>query len=324
VAEEKHSRQKYFIIFLTGIVSLVVGVLSALIANYLTQERLSLAYNVSMAEFADDSGQEVGIVSIAISNLGRKEIEDLEGTFDFGDAVITRFQHEGVPADSIQLSKEDFILDFSLPFLNKDESFFIQILVEPQGGGLAAPEIMLRGKGVTGEALGVEDSKIGNGSGAVAIVAPFFTVLAGTSMVILLRKNKGSLLSAGQQGDEFAYLLGLNGFIVEANQLRKSSRDHTYWALSDSFTERLFADSSTNPEKLMRGVTVLNQTIEYSGGMASRSKAIIQFNAARIAKQAEQLEVAAALLEKARSSHSQEVQLRLKIDSKFSETMTQP
>jgi hypothetical protein len=312
--DKDNSSSKYFLVFITGIVSLVVGVASALITNHLTRERLGLTYNVTSATFSDDSGQRVGIVAVSFVNSGKKEIESLQGQIDLKDALLTRFQHEGALPTSISASSTKTGVTFEMPFLNANEEISLQLLIEPQKETLASPDIDIRGKGIIGELQDAGTQSKDKKNNLSVIIAPLSTLLAAIMMSFVFRRKRGSIFSGGEQRDEFAYILGLNGFLKEATLLRNSSRDHTYWALSDSFSERLIMNHAQDADVLKKGVNVLQQTIEYGQNMAPRSIAIVLLNAARLAILAKESSVASSLLKKAREAHSSEVEERLKID----------
>jgi hypothetical protein len=315
--DEKEPTQKYALILITGVVSLAVGVASALITNYLTKERLGITYSITTAKFADAAGQKVGIIAVRVTNTGRKEIENLQGQIELENAQLTRHQHEGMLASSIKSTASENRLAFEMPFLNSDESFSVQLLVEPKNDQLQSPRVELRGKGVIGKQATPDDlNRDAKTSALSTVVAPLSTMLATLSMFYLLSSRRASIMNRGEQRDEFAYLLALNGFGSEADRLRESSRDYSYWALSDSFTEGILIANSDD-EILKRGVTVLRQTLEYAESIAPRSKAIINLNAARLAIKANDSKLAAELLASAEKDHSSEVRHRLQIDNEL-------
>jgi len=317
MAEKSEDSTKYLIILVTGLVSLVVGVVSALLINYLTEKRLVLSYDITSIEVFEGKTQKIGLIALQVINSGSREIEDIQCRVVLSEAELTEPRSSGIPPSAITVNHTKTDLDAKISFLNAGESFSLQMLVEPLNITLPEPNIEIRGKGVVGVRKGKEKELDTSLKLFMPISASLMTILTVfvTLFVLRSRRGMGSPFSDNPQRDEFAYLLGINGFVTEANFLRDSNRNHTYWALSDMFTERILSNNAKEPEVLKRGARVLEQLIDYSSGMAAISKAIIKLNAARLASLSGDEQNAVELLKSARSKHKTIVEQRLKIDA---------
>ncbi len=327
MSEESKKRTKFFTIFAAGAISLVVGVSSALLVNYFTEKRLELIYDITSAEVFEDNSQKIGILAIQISNIGRKEIENVQCRIVLKEAKITKHRSTGIPPASLTVTAFASELNAEIPFLNPKESFSLQLLVQPEGSTLLEPKLEIRGKGIIGTRKSLKEGTENKYAKATIFFGSFATILALYLSLSVIRRTRpsafdvvlprASALSEEDQRDEFAYLLGINGFITEANILRKSSRDQRYWSLADSFTQQLMAIRPQDTEALGSAVRVLEQLLEYSEGMAPSSKAIVKLNAALLAQASGSDAKAANLVHEARECHSLTVGQRLKVDNRL-------
>jgi hypothetical protein len=317
MTEESKDRPKIFTIIVTGVVSLVVGVASALLINYFTEKRLELTYDITSAEVFEDQNQKIGILAIQISNTGRKEIEDVHCRILLNKATLVKYRSKGIPPTSITVSNNTSELNAKTPYLNPNEAFSLQLLVQPEESTLKEPIIEIRGKGITASRKSLEDVWTKKKVSATAFLTPIATILAASLTLFIIRRKRGALFSGGEQRDEFAYLLSANGFIAEASILRESSRNHSYWSLSDYFTEQLLSKSPNDKEALSRAVHVLEQLLAYSENMAPSSKAIVNLNAAYLAQIAGDEVKATDLLREARKCHASVVSQRMKLDNRL-------
>lgn len=314
MAESTEDRPKYFTLAVMGIVSLIVGVCSGLLITYLTEKRLGLIYEVTTLEVFPGKTQNIGIIAIRVSNSGRKEIEDLQCQIELRDAKLTEPRTKGLPPSAITLSHTAEAINAKVPFFNPTESFSLQLLVKPSGDEVSEPKIDIRGKGVVGTEKSAETPEGKTKSPFEAIASALGAVGAGLATMLILRRRGGALFSGPEQRDEFAYLLGLNGFLNEVTELRASSRNHKYWALADAFTEQMLASRDSN--HWQRAANVLEQLLEYSGDtMASSSKAIIQLNIARLALASGNTSKATDLVRQVNKSNHTVVRTRVKLDN---------
>ncbi len=275
---------KFFWIVVAGIVSLVVGISSALLLRHFTNDRPELTYDITSLELFPGQTQKLGIVAIRIENTGRKEIEQLQCRIDIIDAVLKEPRCKGLNAASPKITHDTGHVEVSVPYLNPKEEFSLQLLVEPAKDQLSVPDIDIRGKGIVAVRK-INDPK--RSSGLTEILLPILatiTAALGTVFTGIWRYlNSGDGLGV-EQRDGFAFLLGLHGFAEQAAELRSSPRDYSWWTLADALTERLLQSHSKDEDAIQRGTALLQNLINQHLMMAKPSKAIIYLNLARLAE----------------------------------------
>lgn len=284
MSESSEKQTNYGAILLTGVVALVVGVGSGWIINVITENRLSLEYELTSLEVFEGDQQQIGIVAIRVTNTGKREIEQLHCQVTLTDAKIREVRHEGLPEGTLETETDGNRLIVTSPFLNPTEAFAIQLLVEPVASRLAAPEIEMRGKGVVGHLRRATSPQRSDKPTIQILTAVLATMVTIPAMVTLLRRLRYTGLSvlggSGEQRDDFAFLLELNGFVSQAKALRCMNNDQSYWALSDAFVASVLTLQDQS-DAVRRGAQVLEQLMELHR-IASSSTPIIRLNIARL------------------------------------------
>ena len=119
-------------IVIAGLVSLVIGVGSGWLINYLTEKRAKLTYDVTTQEVFAGEAINLGIFAIRIANEGKKEVEKLSCHLTFPAGEISEIRITGVPESARTVNSSGTDIEVNLPFLNPGENFSIQLLLSGQ------------------------------------------------------------------------------------------------------------------------------------------------------------------------------------------------
>ncbi len=144
------SRSNIKTILLTGLVSLVVGVGSALLINYFTEKRLKLTYDITTQEVFPGQQNNIGIFALRIVNDGKREIEQVLCHVGFSQGRITERSVAGIPAFAGNVTGSENYIEVTVPFLNPGEQFSVHALLANVSSPLSRPSIDVRGKGILG------------------------------------------------------------------------------------------------------------------------------------------------------------------------------
>src|SRR6266496_5390903 len=112
---------KWLTIILTGVVSLVVGVGSALILDYIRTPAARLEYEVLSSSAFAGQVQKVGMVAIELQNSGRKELELVSARIQVQGSTIIESKTEGFPTKGITENRTNDTYLVEVPFLNPAE-----------------------------------------------------------------------------------------------------------------------------------------------------------------------------------------------------------
>ncbi len=134
---------------MTGLISIAVAVGSGLMLDVFRDRASDLIYVIASSGDFVGQVQRIGIAVINVSNPGGKEAEDVHCELNSPTAILKDFKITG-PAAAGAIQKTEHSLELRLPYLNPHESFTVQLLLTPEAGGTAAPEVHLRGKGIVG------------------------------------------------------------------------------------------------------------------------------------------------------------------------------
>ncbi len=245
--DETTTTKPYFLtIFLTGLVSLAVGVGSSLLVNQLTGKRAKLTYDITTREVFPGQQQKIGIFALRISNDGKQEIEQLLCHVQFSEGEVTERSVAGIPESARTVAGSAREIDVTVPFLNPGEQFSVHVLLANVSSPLRKPSIDVRGKGVLGSPAQPETRSRKNFLQPFAVA---LSVLAALSTWFMLLSRGRTALStlvdmlnpsshSGDQRDTIAFVLETKGLLEEAKDLRQSPRKLTYWAVSDALCAR--------------------------------------------------------------------------------------
>jgi len=314
MAENPSKVEKYMVVGLTAVVSLVVGVGTGLLLDFFRSRAPRLVYTISSAEMFPGENQSTGIVLLRIGNSGGREAEDVFCRVSVADATIKQQKTEGVPNVNQLVKATGGAVELNLPFLNPGERLSLHLLLDLHGSQMAQPTVQLRAKGVTGveESPGQETatspSEILTLSGTV--LAAF---LAGLTTLLAVRaRTRGVVLwTHDDQREVFAYILGVHGFLQEAQQHRLVGREETYWSIADMLTEIWIA--AGDRDQAGKGVRALEDLLDYAHP-ADSSVNLIRLNIARLALVAGDEAKARSILAGLREKNDAQLKKRLAHD----------
>lgn len=321
------SNSKLTTLIIAGVISLVVGVASGYLVNWISEKRLLLTYDITAIQAFPGQQERIGIVAVRVANGGQKELENIDGTIVFADAEVKDISLQGLTPNAVTQQKRVDSVEFRVPFLNAGEQFSVQILVTPKQPSLQSPTVNLRAKGTVGRAEAKGESKQDRSVRDELfplIAAAVATLIAAALTVILRLGGRTSALDvllrrsgySDDQRDVFAYILGLDGFVEEAQHIRHWPREWSYWSISDYLTERWLFNAG-DKECLAKGRAVFERLLQYAQ-VADSSVHILHLNAARLAIALGDTEAARAHVQAATSAKDIVISKRLLLDQPLS------
>jgi len=326
LADSTASNSKFTTLLIAGGISLVVGVGSGFLVNWLSEKRLLLTYDITAIQAFPGQQERIGIVAVRVANGGQKELESIDGTILFTDAVVKEVSLQGLTPNAATQQKRADGVDFRVPFLNAGEQFSVQVLVTPKQQDLQSPSVSLRAKGTVGRAEAKGESKHGKSirDELFQLIAAIGAALVAGALTVVLRlKGRVSPLDmmigfgpSDDQRDVFAYVLGLDGFLEEAQLVRHWPRDWSYWSISDFLTERWLSNAG-DKERLTKGRTVFEHLLQYAQ-FAKSSSRILHLNSARLAMALGDTEAARIHVQAATTTKDIVISKRLLLDQSLS------
>ncbi len=290
-----------------------------MLAGKLMRDVPILTYEVPSLESFPGDEQRIGIAVILVRNEGSREVEDLQCSIDLVGATIVETRCKGIPINADGVNVGGSNVRVTAPYLNPGESLSIQLLANPSSDELAEPRVDIRGRGavaakrtetgVSADSPGENVLQLLPALLAMMVAMTASAQLMGRRVGKIIVRRSGSRLS-GEPQDGFAFLLGVHGFQAEAAKLRSSTREHSWWALSDAFVESLLAPTEHDPEAIRRGINVLCELLAPVHLVTSESRAIIATNVVRLALFVGDREVATRELQRAREFSSKTTEQR--------------
>jgi hypothetical protein len=281
---ESSRTEKYLLIIVTGLVSLAVGVGSGRLLDYFRTQAPRLVYSVTGSESFPGQSQKTGIVLIRFGNAGNREVEDVLFRVSVPGATIQEQRVTGVPNVEQMMKGGPNAVELRLPFLNPSEQVSVHLLLGLNTPELSTPTVELRAKGVVGVPDNVAEAA------TRSPLSEFATLGIGVSAALLTTLALGMQLPrrwgaraantfGDDQRDVVAYILDAQGLSSDAQTLRVSARELTYWAIADQLTAKWLA--SGDAETVKKGCRALGQLLQYAD-MASGSCDIIKLHMARL------------------------------------------
>jgi len=289
VASDVTQKTNYKALIATGLISLAVAVGGNIVVNKLSEENLSLSYELTASETFGGSNGNIRISNIEISNNGTKSIDDVVLSISLQEGVIDDHKVNGIPANSYAVDKKNDKLILNTKYINPEEKFYIQLLLSNPQNSDFLPLVDLRGRGVIGKQAIKKSgdsflSSIATAIAALGVFASFLTFRKTRSRILdtdLIRASFSDIgeTHSGDQRDIFAYILGINGLKKEADEIRFIERDISYWSISDHLVE-LWCGTKDS-ELMIKGATALNELIAYAR-IREDSVKLIQTGIARL------------------------------------------
>jgi hypothetical protein len=312
-------------VLLTGIVSLVVGVGSGLLINYLTEKSPSLTYDITTQEVFPGEQHTIGIFALRVANDGKREIEQLFCQIRFLEGQVTERRVAGLSQSARTIGGTGRDVDVSVPFLNPGEQFSIQVLLADVKQPLPRPSVEVRGKGITGKEAQSEGGSrkpiselLSVAIAAIATLLTAFATLWTSRMsrrsvtLEALRESANPKHHSADQRDTIAYAMEAHGLPNDAAVIREWPRQLSYWAASDILCSKWIREGDR--EHAQRGLVSLEFLTQYAA-IAEDSRRIIALNMARLALAIGDGEMAKNHLRIAREKRDLIVAKRLKNDA---------
>lgn len=302
---------------ITGFVTIATGML----LFWWQTEKPELTYNSIQSIPFDDVSNKLFIQQIEIKNSGNKPADDVVLIVGFADEVIEKSRITINNAISHKKESNDKSIQLKIDSLNPGEGANVSVLYQSTNPQSAGAAISLRAKGITGRLIGSddEDRKEPIWIALVAAYAGIFSFLLttkrGRTMLPLLAKNiwlGRSLVSS--QTNELASVLSLYGYPEKAKEYLNSGTVRKYWVEADL----LAAEALLGDEKLKRDTIQILSIISNIPNIATTSKAIANYNIARVYKGLDpNNEKSAEYLSLARQLDEAEIKDRLSRDPVF-------
>ena len=310
---------------ISALLGIVVSVLGALLLARLQAREPHLVYwSTEALPFSGQNGN-VSIYQISVSNDGKQEISDVACAIRVPGAKVEQYKVTASPLLNASTSALSDSVNIKIPNLNPSESVQIALLVTGPQTLPSRPEILARGKGITGTEKSLtkdERAPAGLFSSTVAVATAAVT-LSGVFLSILRRSRSLAEVSgqAGPPGDDqrqvLAYVCRVHGLRALADQYIGQTHETTYWTEADRLGQ--MGTDDPNGEQAAAIERVLAGLLEYNPRIAKESIAIIYYNLALI-NRAKKDEVASQkFLQLAREISSNEVGRRLKVDIRFAD-----
>ena len=297
---------KWTTIALTGLISLVVGVASAVIIDYVRTSAAKLEYDIISTNAFPGQTQKIALAAIQLRNSGRKELELVTAKITAKGAEIVESQIEGFPLKGLSETKTKDTYSIELPFLNPSESGRILLLYNMTAPDFPPPTVELRAKGVSGTQQ-AKDKMPATSAFWLAIPAALATLMSFT--VIRRIRDKGfTTVHYADQRDIGAYVLDIYSLHEEATTLRNGNRKTTYWALADSLTTTALLRADA--EHTRRVANALETIMQYAK-ISDTSCFLLNYNLARLYNCLGKTAEAKAALEKARKENHKVIDMRI-------------
>jgi len=320
-------------ILITGLVSLAVGIGSGLLINYFTEKRPKLTYDITTQEVFTGQINNIGIFAFRVSNDGKQEIEKLLCHLKFSEGKITERRVGGVPVSARTVVGSDDEIEVSVPFLNPNEHFSVQVLLGNVKQPLVRPSIEIRGKGVIGKEIVSSKSSKKSFSEifpllSVALVTLLTALITLKSLMDRRLKNLSEMLdekeeptkhASGDQRDTIAFALDTKALYEDAKMIREWPRELPYWAASDSLCNKWLI--SKDHDRIKKGIESLDFLVDYAE-IADASKRIIFLNMAKLAFAVDNLDLSKKYLSDALLEQDDFIKKRIQADTTLSSIYT--
>lgn len=311
---------KWLTIPLTGLVSLIVGVGTALILDYLRTSAAKLEYEVISSSAFSGQVQKVAMIAIELQNSGRKELELVTGRIQIKGATILESKTEGFPTRGLSEAKSNETYSIELPFLNPSERGRILLLLNLTAVELAPPIVELRAKGTTGTQRTKERTDKKDKMTALLLpVAAAFSSLSAFAALRILRRRRDRWYTTSHRDDQrdvAAYVLDACGLTDEARSLRLQVREMSYWSIADQLTQN--ALTKNDSDHIRKVIRALESLLKYAS-IAETSCFLVNYDLARLYNRVGDKEKAKSALALARKENHKVIDKRIALTDDLNE-----
>ena len=311
-------KTNYKALIITGVISLAVAVGGNILVNKLSEEKLLLTYDLTVSETFSSSKKNIRIATVTVSNSGSKSIDDVSLTVELPDGNIQEHKISGLPVNSYNIDKKKSKLALTTKYLNPEENFYIQLLLNNPKEIEFLPFIDLRGRGTLGTQV-VKHKKN-------ALLEMILTIMVALTTAMLFLRFKSyrtkifgldyidSKLSdlgdkhGDEQRDVVAYILSMMSLGTYADEIRYIPREISYWSICDHLTQKWL--DTGDKTKYMEGAKALEKLIDYAQ-INDQSILLIKSNIARLYKEAGDINKSKSIIDEILLSGSGVIQSRV-------------
>jgi len=315
----------------SALLGIVVSVLGSVILGRLQAREPHLVYwSTEALPFSGQNGN-VSIYQVSVSNDGKKEISDVGCVIRVLGAKVDQYKVTANPLLNASTSISNDSVNIQIPNLNPSESVQIALLVTSSMTLPVRPEILARGKGITGTEKNMTKDEGAPTGISTLLVATAAVALSGVFLSLLRQKSmtnaRKSLVNAmvpeaaGPPGDDqrqvLAFVCRVYGLRALADQYIAQTHETTYWAEAD----RLGQMGTDNPggEQTAAIERVLAGLLDYNPEIAKASIAIVYYNLALISLAKKDKVANQKYIQLAKDISPAEINRRLKVDKRFAD-----
>lgn len=147
-------------IIVTAVMTLIVGIISTIIAVKLQVQEPRLIYSITETTKIKMKDQDVAIYKLSVENNGKKFVENIDCQIRISSANIEEVSINKDPTIKYTSSVVDDTVVLNFPLLNPSEEVQVSILANASINLPERPEIKIRGKGVIGIDKSIEKSRV--------------------------------------------------------------------------------------------------------------------------------------------------------------------
>lgn len=287
MSENQKTTINYKALIVTGLISLGVAVIGSLLVNYLTEERISLGYDLSASEVFSGSSSNLRIVNILVKNEGTKSVDDVTLSIRIDKGEIQEDKIIGLMPNTYRIEKTAEKIALSTEFINPEEEFNIQLLLKNDTSNDFLPSIDLRGRGVIGKQIEKKQK-----NSFLDRMLPAILALTTAFTFFLSKKSRSKVLNISEsitfgrdnkhsddQRDVASYILAVRGLREDSLEIRNYYREISYWSICDHLTQKWMA--SQDKIICLKGAQALDALIGYAA-IADSSLLLIKANIAQL------------------------------------------
>ena len=301
-------------VVITAIATLVVSIAAPLVLDYFKTPEYKLQYYTQDTLPFKTQTTEMASYQVTIKNEGTKVAENIVCRVFINGATVDQnaflsdyplTYNQTVTGDTLVLTVDN---------MNPQESGTIYLLANSQHELPKQPEVQVRAIGILGVKASLTDSQDSFSWElilSIASVVGFVGILS--SRLVFRKTEKNEDFDDLRQNECLGYLCGIHDLSTEAKRYYDTSIHVFYRSESDRLTT-IAVENQSDRKKILN---MLIDLLKYRNDISDDSKAIINFNIAKILKVDGKDAGSKDYLEKAKRLAPKIVGARLKIDPTF-------
>lgn len=281
-------------ILATALVTGLVTVVTGMALYYFQLREPELLFSMDQSFPFQGEKETLLIQNLNLYNKGARSVDSVVATIDFDAATIRQHRLTIDPAIEYKEALKDGEYRLEITSLNPEDSVQISLLTVSPSGGPAPAKVSVRGTGVTGKPTSIDRQESKKSVLLTAVLAAYAGLVAAmmmskryrevvfevASFIPILAKSGGSSIGSSQK-NKIGSLFAMRGAPDEAEHYLTRGGACQYWSESDLICARALA--SKDESRITLHKQVLIDLIDEESGIATRSKAIIHANIARLA-----------------------------------------